>query len=152
MSLGPSKIVEGYVDGLPVQLELAEIECGHWARSDLVHQIQNALAAARAMHFYVSIHSSWRSMAEQTELHEGWMLKKPGYKPANRPGYSAHQSGTAVDLAFGSAQEREEFAAISEAHGASRPHTGERWHFEFARIPELPVEEITKSERTNPND
>jgi D-alanyl-D-alanine dipeptidase len=80
-------------------------------------------------------------MERQEELYEGWKAGKPGYNSADRPGYSKHQDGTAVDLAFGSGDEREKFALISEAYGFSRPHHREPWHFTVGNITPSPIDE-----------
>lgn len=125
----PGQIVKGYLSGAPFDLLVAEVECGHLMRADLAHQVQEAFAAARADHIFVSISSAWRSMEKQTELYEGFKEGKPGFNAADQPGWSKHQAGMALDLAFGSGEERIRFCAIAGAYGFSRPHLSEPWHF-----------------------
>jgi LAS superfamily LD-carboxypeptidase LdcB len=136
-------MVEGWQNGLDYNMEVSEVECGHLMRVDLVPQVQSAIRAGREAGLTISISSAWRSMPQQQTLYEGWKEGRPGFNPADRPGYSNHQNGTAIDLAFASGAEREEFAALAIAHGMTRP-THELWHWVAGKLPPELVTEPPK--------
>lgn len=142
-----TQIVDGYVEGCPIKLSVSEVEDGALMRVDLVGQVQDALAAGRQAGMTIGIQSAWRSMEKQQELYEKWKAGVPGYNPADPPGHSKHQDGTAIDLTFATGAEREEFAALAVAHGFIRP-THEPWHFVVGHLTPSPIplgpEEITK--------
>lgn len=142
-----AQAVDGYVDGVPVRLLVDEVECGHLMRADLVGQVQDAIAAGRAAGMTISIMSAWRSMEKQQALYDGWKQGLEGYNPADKPGHSNHQNGTAIDLAFGSGAEREEFAALAIAHGMTRP-TPEKWHFVAGHLTPSPIPELGPEDPT----
>lgn len=127
----------GYFSGEPRPIELRAVDGKHYVRTDVWHQVMSALHAARDDGITVSVERAFATNDEQFRLHEGWRLRLPGFKPADPPGWSKHQQGVAIDLAFGKTlaqrnEERERFFAIAEAHGFSRPHAGEPWHTEVA--------------------
>lgn len=136
--LGGAQVVTGYANGQAFDLQVMEVECGHFMRADLVPQVQAAICAGREAGMTISISSAWRSNDKQTALWLGWKAGEPGFNPADPPGYSKHQDGTAIDLAFASGAEREEFAALAEAHGLTRP-TPERWHFVAGHLTPSPI-------------
>lgn len=127
-------IVIGYVNGEAHAMDVLEVECGHLLRSDVAKQARDAIQAGRDAGLHISISSAWRSMEEQQDFYNGWKEGRPGFNPADPPGHSKHQGGVAMDLAFASGAEREEFVAISIAHGFSRPISHEPWHFVIAVI------------------
>ena len=124
-----AEFVVGYRGGVSFQLAVLEVECGHKMASTLAQQAQEAIRAGREDGLTISIVSAWRSMEEQTRLHENFVKRLPGANPADPPGYSKHQDGTALDLAFANLDERERFAALAVAHGFTRPVPAEKWHF-----------------------
>jgi len=124
-----AEFVTGYRGGAAFNLRVLEVECGHKMAASLVRQVQDAIRAGRDDGLTISIESAWRSMADQTRLHEAFVRHLPGARPADPPGYSKHQDGTAIDLAFANADERERFAALALAHGLTRPIEREKWHF-----------------------
>lgn len=132
-----TQIVEGYVNGKAFELHVDEVECGHFLGSDLVKQVQDAISAGRQAGMTIGIMSAWRSMEKQQELYNGWKQGLPGYNPADPPGHSKHQDGTAIDLTFASGAEREEFAALAIAHGMVRP-THELWHWVVGHLSPAP--------------
>ena len=138
-TMSAPQIVTGYREGKAFQLLVDEVECGKLMDARLVRQIKETLQVGRESVGYISISSAFRTMEQQQDLYEKWKAGIKGYNPADPPGFSAHQDGTAIDLAFDSGEAREEFAALALAHGFSRP-THEAWHFVGADIDKTPVE------------
>lgn len=134
-------IVTGYRDGEPFPLDVLEVECGKLMSKPLVSQVKSAIRAGRDAGLEISISSAWRSMEEQEKLYEGWKAGLHGYNPADKPGHSKHQDGTAIDLAFASGAQREEFAALALAWGLTRP-THEKWHWVAAPLPPKEIEGV----------
>lgn len=91
-------------------------------------------AAAAEAGVELGLASGFRTLDEQRALYRAWR-KGRGNKAA-RPGLSNHQSGRALDIAFGP-----DPAALAwlEANGASfgfkRTVKGEPWHWEYVDIP-----------------
>ncbi len=139
MTPGKPYTAKGYIDGKEIELFLTEVECGKFMRSDLVHQVQEALAAARADHIFITISSCFRTWDEQDALYRGFKDGRPGFNPADPPGYSKHQSGIAIDMHAGSGDEQERLAAIAEGYSMGRPHPHEPWHFEAGRMTPSPI-------------
>ena len=128
MSL-PPQIVMGYDKGKPFPLDVLELEGGFLLRAELVPRAKAMIQEARDGGLTVKVENAFRTYAKQAFLHDGWEARLPGFNPADPPGYSAHQRGDALDLAFGDEAEREKFAAeIAPKYGFTRP-TPERWHF-----------------------
>jgi LAS superfamily LD-carboxypeptidase LdcB len=122
-------ILTGYREGQKFHFDALEVECGHYMQARCAEQAKDAIRAGREDGIAISIESAFRSMEQQERLHTGWARRDPGFNPADPPGYSKHQDGTALDLAFDSADARERFAALAVAHGFTRPHPREPWHF-----------------------
>jgi LAS superfamily LD-carboxypeptidase LdcB len=125
-----AKMVTAYRNGSAYLLDVFEVECGHFMDKRVVEQVRAAIQAGREDGIAISINSAFRTMERQTELYEGHQKDPAHFSPADRPGHSLHQQGLAIDLHFpnGSA-ERERFAALAVAHGMTRPHPKEPWHF-----------------------
>lgn len=125
--------VEGWFHGKAIFIDVMDVECGRLLRKDVAHQFIDAMVAARFVGIRISISSAFRTYAEQERLYNGWKAGLAGFNPADPPGHSKHQEGVAVDLHFASGEkERDEFYAIAVAHGFTRPHPGEPWHFDIS--------------------
>lgn len=129
-----SRVVMGYREGVAFSLCVREVECGHFVDSGLLEQVRDALRAVRDAGIHVSIASAFRTMERQQELYRKWKEGVPGYNPAERPGYSKHQLGVAMDIHANSHAAQEEMTAVLVAWGFSRPHHGEAWHYEVGPI------------------
>jgi LysM repeat protein len=72
--------------------------------------------------------SAYRTFEQQAELHEAFLA---GYgAPANPPGTSSHESGTAVDVA--TPEMRSVIDRIGAKYGWSKVHApGEWWHVDY---------------------
>jgi hypothetical protein len=123
-----SQRVTGYRGGQSFPLTVWQISPGQWAEEATAR----AWLAAAADHGAARVASGWRDWAKQADLYEGYKAGRPGYNPADPPGYSKHQDGTAVDGAWDSEAERERFAQLAAARGLSRPVSREPWHFVHA--------------------
>lgn len=121
--------VLAYLDGNAFRLDVEEVECGHFMDARVAPQVREAIRVGREDGLTISIKDAFRTFLQQTRLHDGWTRKLPGFHPADPPGHSKHQLGTAIDLAFRDEDERERFAAIALAHGLTRPVAREPWHF-----------------------
>lgn len=132
-----AKMVTAYRDGASFLLDVLEVECGHFVDKRVVEQVRAAIQAGREDGIAISINSAFRTMERQTELYEGHQKDPAHFSPAERPGFSLHQQGLAMDLHFpnGSA-DRERFAALAVAHGLVRTHHKEPWHFEVSPLKE----------------
>lgn len=135
--------VEGWEAGskLPA-LAVVDVGNGQWAEEDTARALALAVLAFGKS---VTVNSGWRSNAKQTELYEGFKAGKPGFNPADPPGFSKHQNGKALDLAFATTADREAFATLAQSYGFSRPVKGEPWHFVFgtaAPTQYVPVPEV----------
>lgn len=88
-------------DWAPPVLEDVE---GHRLRPEAAAAARGMLASARADGVRIRIVSGYRSWAEQSQTHAGWVAQK-GAAAADavsaRPGHSEHQTGLAVDVGEG---------------------------------------------------
>lgn len=136
--------VEGWEDGIKIpSLVVVDAGNGQWLEEGTARALELArLAFAKP----VRVVSGWRSDDKQQELYDGYKAGKPGYNPADPPGYSKHENGRAADLAFDSDADREAFAKLAPAYGLTRPVSREPWHFlygapppeKMAPVPEAP--------------
>lgn len=122
-------IVIGYKDGKPFSLEVDEVEDRHLLAVDLVPRAKAMLVEARANGMSPTINSAWRANEKQRFLYDGFKAGHPGFNPADPPGYSNHQSGTALDIRCASHEQLEQFAALASGFGFTRPVEREPWHF-----------------------
>lgn len=121
--------VTGYREGKAFSLEVYEVAAGHFLAADAARAWLAAVEEALAAGVVARVESAFRDNARQTALYQGWKEGKPGFNPAEKPGHSAHQDGTAVDGKWESTTDREKFAPIAAKHGFTRPVAGEPWHF-----------------------
>lgn len=127
-SLGPTKNATAYVNGVPRTIRVVEVE----GKLVEVRQAQRYLEMKKAAAkdgVDLQLVSGFRTMAEQRRLYDGWINKRPGFNLAARPGFSNHQSGTALDL---------NTQGTSDSVGTGKVYNwlaknGAR--FDFARIP-----------------
>ena len=88
--------------------------------------------------------STFRSNRKQKDLYDGWIKRRPRYNPANRPGYSNHQYGLAVDISgthpngnsksngpYGKGAFYEWLIVNGPTYGFKRTVSSEYWHWEF---------------------
>lgn len=91
------------------------------------------VAAAQGDGIAIAINSGFRSYPEQKHLREGWEKKLPKFNAANKPGYSNHQNGLAVDLSVGVGPGNPAYDWLAK-HGTSfgflRTVKKEVWHWE----------------------
>ncbi len=92
------------------------------------------VAAARADHITLGINSGFRTYAKQKELHDGFVAHRPGFNPANSPGFSNHQNGIAFDLDVGGGGSNPVYVWLTKnatRFGFLRTVSREVWHWEF---------------------
>jgi len=83
--------------------------------------------AADAAGIYLGLNSGFRTMAEQQYLYGCYLSGRcNGGNLAARPGYSNHQSGTAVDVTTSG-----RLAANASRFGFVRTVPSEAWHYEL---------------------
>lgn len=134
--LGPITSATGYVNGKPLQIQLAGVE-GKQLEVDTAKAYLQMKAAAARDGVDIRLVSGFRSNEKQRQLYDGWRRRLPGFNPANRPGYSNHQSGVAIDVnALGPTRSRGSGAVYNwlarnaEQYGFKRI-ASERWHWEY---------------------
>jgi peptidoglycan hydrolase-like protein with peptidoglycan-binding domain len=95
--------------------------------------------AARRDGVDLQIVSGFRDNAKQAYLYNGFINRRPGFNPANPPGYSNHQNGRALDLntdgpsrSVGSGRVYNWLAQNASRFGFHRIPS-EHWHWEFRR-------------------
>ena len=97
-------------------------------------RLMNRLREMGIAYGLTSIHitSGYRSYEKQKELYEGWIKRRPGYNPANKPGKSWHEFGGAVDIVvWDSSLTNKDF----KKYGLSRPAMPkEPWHIQISEI------------------
>jgi hypothetical protein len=95
---------------------------------------QSMVTAARADGVPISLSSGFRSFMEQKHLFEGFQQHLPGFNPADRPGFSKHQNGVALDIAEASAgpgnPTYDWMAANAPRFDFLRTVNREAWHWE----------------------
>lgn len=123
-------MVTGYEDGQPFSLRVDDVEGHNLLALPLVGPARDMLAEARGLGLVVVVSSAFRTIEKQRYFYDGWTAGLPGFNPADKPGFSKHQLGTAMDLHFASGEERERFAAdVAPKYGFARPVAREPWHF-----------------------
>jgi LAS superfamily LD-carboxypeptidase LdcB len=92
-------VVTGYVNGVPVQIEIETIDIG--GNVYLEHETAVAFRAMREAASSVGIvlraNSGYRSFSHQKILYDQWLQGSRKCKPA-KPGFSKHHTGRAVDI------------------------------------------------------
>lgn len=116
----PIRVVE--VDGRPVEVRTAN-----------AYAVM-AEAASRAG-VEIRVVSGFRTMAQQQALYDCWIRREPGCNLAARPGYSNHQSGSALDLNTRDSRVLSWLGAHGAEYGFSRTVEGEPWHWELTGTP-----------------
>lgn len=131
-----SKRAFGYVKGVAVELDLADIGRGMELRADAAVAWFRMVAAAANDGIALYPESAFRTMEEQEALFKAYQAGTGNL--AARPGYSNHQSGIAVDVSvrgsFSSAEYRwleahaPSFGFVNTGKTFSQP---EPWHWEY---------------------
>lgn len=75
--------------------------------------------------------SGYRSKIHQAALYRGWQLGLPGFNPANPPGTSKHELGTATDVHPTGSATFLELHDIAHRYGFHFPIKREPWHMEL---------------------
>jgi peptidoglycan hydrolase-like protein with peptidoglycan-binding domain len=95
--------------------------------------------AARRDGVELQVVSGFRDNAKQAYLYNGFVNRRPGFNPANPPGYSNHQNGRALDLntdgpsrSVGSGRVYNWLAQNASRFGFHRIPS-EHWHWELRR-------------------
>ncbi len=120
----------GYFRGQPFDLELAPIGQGFYLSKPAAQAFNQMAADALAQGVSFTIDSAFRTMDEQTDL----KTRLGAVEPVAVPGWSNHQSGTAVDIdsANGTNAAFQWLTANASTYGFSRTVPAEPWHWDFA--------------------
>ena len=139
-----SRQVEGYVQGVPVTLEVVNLGSTDKSGSPLAleKQAADAFMEMRAdmakAGLSLRLNYAHRTMAQQTNLY------KKNRKLASPPGLSTHQEGRAIDVSGCTKKVRKKrrstpvckwLKSHAAAYGFSRPTSKEPWHWEFSGRP-----------------
>jgi len=115
------------------------VQKGGFIRSDLAAPLAALRAAFKARFGYdVIILEIYRSFAEQTRLHDGWVRRLPGFNLAAIPGFSLHGWAISVDwggrVAISGTEEKKWMDANAPAYGFKPTGNGfsprENWHYD----------------------
>jgi LAS superfamily LD-carboxypeptidase LdcB len=126
----------GYVGGKGTLITLSPIGLGQSLREDAAESFHRMAADAADVGIELRPTSGFRWMGEQMELWSRYLAGEGNL--AARPGYSEHQSGTAVDIEVGSSFESGTYRWLSaNAHRYGWVNTGkafsqpEPWHWSW---------------------
>lgn len=92
------------------------------------------LSAAQADGVEFCLSSGFRSYPEQAFYHAQYVDGVPGFFKADRPGFSAHQSGVAIDIPVGGGETGPVYgwlAGNAPRFGFLRTEPTEPWHWEY---------------------
>lgn len=121
-----------YENGRATGLALLKKIDGVPITRDLASKFEPMQAAAAADGIELKLNSGFRTYAEQVVLYARSFL--PGEPTAAKPGYSNHQSGSAVDLNTGGSTSTPIYqwlAANAASYGFKRTVPSEIWHWEY---------------------
>lgn len=132
----------GYVDGEPVDLMLVTID-GKAVESRTAGAYLRMRTAASAEGVKLTVVSGFRTMAEQEYFYDCYRTRKcnDGHF-AERPGYSEHQSGRALDLNARTPGVHAWLVTHAGEHGFYDTVPSEPWHWEYWESPPLRGEEV----------
>lgn len=128
-----STIVSGYVAGAPSSITVARIDvAGHVLRADAAQAFNEMKAAALLEGIELHVNSAWRSMEQQQKLFAAYQAGTGNL--AAQPGFSNHQSGTAVDVetSGGTNEASHWLEANALTYGFRRTVSTEPWHYEYS--------------------
>lgn len=142
-------------------LALAEVRPGAWVAREDVADWEAFFKDLEELGINYHVDSSFREMTDQIRI---WKERHDDPSPAGAfdqkaprnerwnsegpvaiPGYSEHQSGRAIDIAFpddpseSSGSPRNNAARIGESHNIYRDAVGERWHFAHGGHRKYPI-------------
>lgn len=104
---------------------------GKWVEVNTARSFLRMKAAARKASVTINVVSGFRTMAEQRYLYNCYKTKRcNGGNLAAVPGYSNHQSGSAVDLNTSGRGVYNWLAKHGKAYGFRRTVPSEKWHWE----------------------
>lgn len=128
-----------YKSGIPGFKILLSIGEGHFMDPAAALSFRNMKKAAARDGVKLSVNSSYRTFAKQFALWSSRLVT--GGPPTAKPGFSNHQSGTAVDINVGMSMEDlaagrttpafRWLAAHAAAFGFKRTVAVEPWHMDF---------------------
>jgi len=125
--------VEGYVNGLPVRLDVVKIDAaGHQLRKDAAAAFMRMQSAAQAAGVTLVVNTAFRDMAFQERLYALYQAGTGNL--AAKPGTSNHQGGVAVDVETAGGTNPAFVWLNNNAFrfGFKRTVASEPWHWEFA--------------------
>lgn len=125
----------GYLDGEPMSLVLVTID-GKPVESRTADAYLRMCSAAAADGVKLKVASGFRTMAEQEHFFECYQSGEcnDGHY-AQRPGYSEHQSGRALDLNTRTPGVQVWLLAHAREYGFYATVPGEPWHWEYWESP-----------------
>ncbi len=128
---GPSKTVEGWVQGRRTTVKVSYVGSGEWMNTKCAGAYKDMLAAARRAGVNLGTTDGYRTYAEQSTLY-----KRYGSGRAARPGYSDHQMGLSADISgvggYGTRAYRW-LQANAGRYGFVNNVRGEYWHWTYKR-------------------
>ena len=132
----------GYVEGEPINVTLVTID-GKPVESRTASAYLRMRSAAAAEGIKLTIVSGFRTMAEQEYFFECYQTGEcnDGHY-VQRPGYSEHQSGRALDLNTRSPGVQSWLPVHAHKYGFHATVPDEPWHWEHWESPPVPGEEV----------
>lgn len=130
-SSGPSKTVQGYVNGRKTSVKVSYVGNGEWMNTRCAGAYKDMLAAARRAGVNLGTTDGYRTYAEQATLY-----KRYGAGRAARPGYSNHQMGISSDISGVGGYNTRAYRwlkANAGRYGFANDVRGEYWHWTYKR-------------------
>jgi D-alanyl-D-alanine dipeptidase len=125
------RVERGYRHGKPKWIRVVTIG---WADVEVAtaRAFRKMEEAARKDGISLAIRSGFRRHDHQRELYRAW---REGWgNKAARPGFSNHQSGTALDIGIDDASTLAWLSANAKRYGFRQTVRGEPWHFEYKPV------------------
>jgi LAS superfamily LD-carboxypeptidase LdcB len=142
------RTVDGYRNGRRIKIKVITLD---WADVEVkTARAFEAMRAAAALDgVELMIRSGFRSHEDQTMFYEAW---RAGWgNRAARPGYSNHQSGSALDITLWHTGAFAWLEANARRFGFKRTVKNEPWHWEYSkRYVEKPRKRKVQARKAKP--
>lgn len=129
-SVASARTATGWAHGRKKKIELVHVS-GVELEKKTARAFRAMAKAARKQGIVLAIRSGFRTHDKQKELYarfrRGW-----GH-PAAKPGYSNHQSGTAVDIDIDEYKVYEWLLKHAKKYGFKKTVRREAWHWEYVK-------------------
>jgi LAS superfamily LD-carboxypeptidase LdcB len=125
---GDARTATGYAGGEKVQVKVVDVG-GAEVEARTGKAFRAMQKAARKAGVTLAIRSGFRTHAKQKKLYKKYRAGEGNL--AAKPGYSAHESGRALDLVVTESRTYQWLVAHAAAFGFHRTVAGEPWHWEY---------------------